>query len=898
MVASLTRRTTLAPSEQTEKAIEKRKGRMKPHHLDTPEPLKTAILGAISALLPAMLALNSAPAIGQTASLRLEPRTNGLDLVVGSLSSTGALFLYTATDLHTLADAPSLVLETNTPMPGGLRLPVLPTGSYSDQAFFSATHWPGRYVEDFGDSEYTPDPVPPEMILVTSGAPDILVPQQSFTVDFFVTDTNGQTLAITARAEILVLREMDGQPHPDAVVAPPGGQVTNGHLRLTLTIQASTPLDGYTLGLELTLGSLGRAKGLTTAELQTLISLNNIQCQAGQTPKQCLDAWRLANADASATWSYPLAGSGHPVSGTFGEWRGEIKPDAHPPELIGTVHKGLDLAAVANSIVMASRGGVVSARGSASGAYLVVDHGTGWFSRYLHLDGSSIVVRVGQAVTNGQALATRLHSGGGWAEHLHFEVRLDANQARWGVGMPGRAYDPLQADGIFPVAAGSAPPRLEEFGLSRSHPGEIPFVKSAPTANDNGPVYLFAKFLDREERTTPGSGCDPDYQRLGLRSIGFTPDGATQSEIIRPENDSAIALLKPPLVGSPVPPTKVKGFARYAGQHTVSADRCNYFRYWWRWDTSAYANNRTGPRTLLLTGVDHNPTTNEFRFFFGPQVRSNLLALVATNQYQFTLVAHLGTNTPVALNNPALFVQPDEYKLEIIQTNGQPLSAVTWKEGTALLSGSTPFSRQYSVNTNEQGYTFTLPGTANPATLKLRVSSRLVPDIAHEIGLSATPVRATFVIRSFAGTPWDGVAVPSTVTATVTSVGQVFFVGSNGKTERGGPLFSTQVPAPRTFFVCSTVTGFPNRPGGPTVNRLGASSFIAVAGGGFWIDASAGAWRINGSTGQITDWEYQLRFCPSDLATGRPRLQIGTVTSLDVWLGADIPEENYTLTVE
>lgn len=52
----------------------------------------------------------------QTPPLRLVPRTNSYDLVLGSMSSTGAVFLYQAPDLQTLADAPSLLLQTNTPL--------------------------------------------------------------------------------------------------------------------------------------------------------------------------------------------------------------------------------------------------------------------------------------------------------------------------------------------------------------------------------------------------------------------------------------------------------------------------------------------------------------------------------------------------------------------------------------------------------------------------------------------------------------------------------------------------------------------------------------------------------------------------------------------------------------
>ena len=659
-----------------------------------------------------LLALGSTAVQAQTPPLRLEPRTNSYDLVLGSMSSTGVVFLYQAPDLQALADAPSLMLQTNTPLASELRLPVQPASGHSNSAFFAAGYWPGRSVDEFGDPTYAPDPVPPDMILLTSGAPDPLVAQQAFTVDFYITDTAGELLNLSAPAAVLVLRESDGLRHPDAVVTPPGGTMTNGHLRLTLTIQATTPLDSYTLGLALTLSSSpgGHAKDMTTKELKQMITLNNIQCQNGQTPRQCLDAWHQANTDAGPSWSYPLAGSGHAVAGTFGEWRGKNNND---------VHRGIDLAAVAASTVRAARGGVVSCRGTLAGMgdYLVVDHGGGWYSRYLHLNASSISVRLGQAVARGDTLATGLFARtpqqvalyGRWGAHLHFEIRYGADQAQWGSGSPGSAQDPLQT-WSFAVAAGVAPPKLEEFGLTRKHPGQTAFVKGPPTADANGPVYVFAKLLDVEAG-----------QRLGLRAMSFQPEGASVPVEIRPQTDAAITPLLPPGTGT-------KGFAGYSGTHAANPDRLNYYRYWWQWDTSGYANNRSGPRTLLLTGEDHNPTTADFRFLFGPQIKDGRITPLGANQYQFTSVANLGAT---ALENPELFVQPDQYKLEILKADGQPLPGVTWTP--PLLAGD--YTRVFTVHLDEVVYTVTLPGGTTPDGLKLRVSSRLAPDLAHEVAL-------------------------------------------------------------------------------------------------------------------------------------------------------------------
>jgi formylglycine-generating enzyme required for sulfatase activity len=346
------------------------------------------------------------------------------------------------------------------------------------------------------------------------------------------------------------------------------------------------------------------------------------------------------------------------------------------------------------------------------GDYLVVDHGQGWFSRYLHLDAGSISVAVGQPLARGQTLAARLHAAGSWPQHLHFEVRRGTGPSQWGVGLPGAGQDPLQTPGMFAVAPGSNLPEVREFGLTRRHPGQNAFAKSPPTTDAPGAVYVVARMLD------PEGG-----RRLGLRAMRFLPEGSAAPLEIRPENDPAIASLLPPSGTE-------KGFARYSGAHAANPNPANYFRYWWRWATAGYAEDRRGPRFLLISGEDHAPSASESRFTFGPQVEGGALTAVGPEQYQFTNVAYLGTNTPVALGNPAPFVQPDQYTLEILRSNDQPLPGVTWSG--PLTNG---LSRVFSKHLEKEVYTFTLPAGTGPTGWKLRVSSRLVPDIAHEVCL-------------------------------------------------------------------------------------------------------------------------------------------------------------------
>jgi len=284
--------------------------------------------------------------------------------------------------------------------------------------------------------------------------------------------------------------------HPDATVVPPTGQMINGVMRVEIAVKATTSVAGYTLGLRI---SSGLVKRLGLHASDTFLKIAFGLGPAALTPPQRtdlkakLEQRRQDNIDEGPSWSCPLAGGAPSVSGTFGEWRGRDN---------NNVHRGVDFAAPAGSTVTPSRAGVVSHRGRLDnmGDYLVVDHGRGWFSRYLHLDADKIVVHSGQAVSRTTPLATGLYAVGKWPTHLHFEVRHGTDQAAWETPQPGSAQDPLQTPGMFAVAAGTALPRVEEFGLTRQHPGKNLFVKASPTATNNGPVYMFAKLLGTKSR--------------------------------------------------------------------------------------------------------------------------------------------------------------------------------------------------------------------------------------------------------------------------------------------------------------------------------------------------------------------------------------------------------------
>lgn len=127
---------------------------------------------------------------------------------------------------------------------------------------------------------------------------------------------------------------------------------------------------------------------------------------------------RAANPDAytgSATgfiWPCPAYTR---ISSYFG-------PRPQPVPGASTNHKGVDLAAPYGSNILASAAGVVttSKYSASAGNYVVIAHGNGISTVYMHA--SSLLVSVGQEVSQGQVIAKVGSTGYSSGNHLHFGV--------------------------------------------------------------------------------------------------------------------------------------------------------------------------------------------------------------------------------------------------------------------------------------------------------------------------------------------------------------------------------------------------------------------------------------------------------------------------------------------
>lgn len=88
-------------------------------------------------------------------------------------------------------------------------------------------------------------------------------------------------------------------------------------------------------------------------------------------------------------------------------------------------HRGIDIATgMGDSIVAAASGTVlVASYNYAEGNYVVIDHGGGVTTVYMH--NSSLLVSAGEAVTAGQQIALSGSTGVSSGPHCHFGVRVD-----------------------------------------------------------------------------------------------------------------------------------------------------------------------------------------------------------------------------------------------------------------------------------------------------------------------------------------------------------------------------------------------------------------------------------------------------------------------------------------
>ena len=105
----------------------------------------------------------------------------------------------------------------------------------------------------------------------------------------------------------------------------------------------------------------------------------------------------------------------------------------HPTLGVQKFHNGVDFAAASGTPILAAYSGnvVAASYNSSMGNYVMIDHGDGLYTIYMHA--SKLYVSSGQSVSKGDQIAAVGSTGRSTGPHLHFSVRLNGNYVSpWG----------------------------------------------------------------------------------------------------------------------------------------------------------------------------------------------------------------------------------------------------------------------------------------------------------------------------------------------------------------------------------------------------------------------------------------------------------------------------------
>lgn len=152
----------------------------------------------------------------------------------------------------------------------------------------------------------------------------------------------------------------------------------------------------------------------------------------------------------------------------------------------GSFHKGIDLVASkeagkgADYIVAFADGKVTGYHNTFSGTttntgtagmgnYVIIDHGNGYKTRYMHMLKGSVKVKTGDKVKKGQVIGYMGNTGNSFGRHLHFDISY--NKSTHGGHLSNSRYylDPkpyLKGEREFGKVASTVAPSLEKLTVN------------------------------------------------------------------------------------------------------------------------------------------------------------------------------------------------------------------------------------------------------------------------------------------------------------------------------------------------------------------------------------------------------------------------------------------------
>ena len=187
----------------------------------------------------------------------------------------------------------------------------------------------------------------------------------------------------------------------------------NSRVKITIPANASAQLDGRG-------GPLVNARPMTELGLQAAIVELTKAVDARDESLSSLEAKILQQSVLKDMLPNSSPVSAGYNSSSYG-WR------IDPFNGSKAFHEGLDFPANTGTVIHAAADGIVSMseHSAAYGNIVKVEHGSGLETRYAHA--SKLLVKVGERVIKGQAVALVGSTGRSTGPHLHYEIRFHGN---------------------------------------------------------------------------------------------------------------------------------------------------------------------------------------------------------------------------------------------------------------------------------------------------------------------------------------------------------------------------------------------------------------------------------------------------------------------------------------
>ena len=300
------------------------------------------------------------------------------------------------------APAPAPVAETPTPTPAPE--PVAETPKQAGRV----TPLPQKVDEDLARllaEEQAPTPTPAPVAESPKPAP-APTPRPAP-----APETPAKVIAQTAKPD-KILTAKPKPPQPDIpgladpiIVLSPNGDSSNGPMRLIIS------------GDKVQVVRLPKSAAPKTPTAAD--ALSGFGAPRGYAPYYRITPSRpgqqlIPQMSLSGKMMWPVDGK---ISSQFG-WRGKRR------------HQGIDIPMPAGTPIRAAKDGIVVRTGTNTtpgfrgyGNFVLLDHGGGVHTFYAHC--SSVAVREGQRIMQGQIIGTVGSTGRSTANHLHFEVRVN-----------------------------------------------------------------------------------------------------------------------------------------------------------------------------------------------------------------------------------------------------------------------------------------------------------------------------------------------------------------------------------------------------------------------------------------------------------------------------------------